>query len=172
VEDDKVRSVFACKPGLVLVPKNAVERLQNDDQLAAVLADGVAVNLVRQLFTVGPLQLSELGAEAATAVPYVPTMLAGSAAAAAIEHEAALKLQRQCGRISLQLLSDAGFDPRQAPEAWRLLEPKDLPADIASLKYTREGQYQLRVLKRMYPDLAPGANDDAVPDYAADVLHP
>jgi hypothetical protein len=172
VNDDKMRTVFACSPGLILVPKNVVERLQNDDQLAAVLADGVALNLMRQLFTMGPLEWSQVGAETAEAVPFLSTYLAGTAAEAVIGHEIALKLERQCARISLQLLANAGFDPRQAPEAWRLLEPKDLPSDLASLKYTREGQYQLRILKRMYPDLAPGPAGGSMQVDAAGALQP
>jgi hypothetical protein len=156
VNDDKMRTVFACAPGLVLVPKNVVKRLQNDDQLASVLADGVSLNLMRQLFTMGPLEWSQVGAEAAEALPFLSTYLAGTAAEIAIGHEIALKLERQYARISLQLLANAEFDPRQAPEAWRLLEPKDPPSDLASLKYTREGQYQLRLLKTLYQHDAPG----------------
>jgi hypothetical protein len=30
-------------------------------------------------------------------------------------------------------MDDAGYDPWQAPEAWRLLAPKELPVDIHSL---------------------------------------
>jgi hypothetical protein len=29
--------------------------------------------------------------------------------------------ERERGRMALAFLADAGFDPRQAPEAWRLL---------------------------------------------------
>jgi hypothetical protein len=52
--------------------------------------------------------------------------------------------------MALQLVADAGFNPWQAPEAWRLLAPKDAPQDVQSLKYTHEGKYQLSILKLQY----------------------
>ena len=35
----------------------------------------------------------------------------------------------------MALLADGGYDPWEAPEAWRLLAPKHLPNDLGSLKY-------------------------------------
>jgi hypothetical protein len=148
VADDKVRSVFACNVGLVLVPKNVVNRLQNEDQLAAVVADGVAFNLQRQLVTTSTLDLLADGSEIATF--FLGGPVAGGVVAEIVGHEMEVRLQREIGRIALQLVADAGFDPWEAPEAWRLLAPKDLPQDIRSLKYTSEGKYQLSILKLQY----------------------
>jgi hypothetical protein len=146
VADDKARSVLSCNAGLILIPKNAVERLQNDDQLAAVLADGIALNFIRQLFSTA--DGVKMGAEVAGAVAAgFPGVLASDAI---VNHVQALKLERECARIALQLMDDAGYDPWQAPEAWRLLAPKELPVDIQSLDYTREGKYQLSILKLQY----------------------
>ena len=64
--------------------------------------------------------------------------------------------QRELARMALQLLADAEFDPWQAPEAWRLLAPKNTPRDISPLKYTREGKYQLGVLKVEYKNREQG----------------
>jgi hypothetical protein len=44
-----------------------------------------------------------------------------------------IQMEEQRGRIALALLADAGYDPRQAPEAWRLLDPKHAPADPSAL---------------------------------------
>jgi hypothetical protein len=60
------------------------------------------------------------------------------------------RLQEEVARMALQLVADSGFDPWQAPEAWRLLAPKDPPRDVQSLNYTREGRYQLNILKLQY----------------------
>jgi hypothetical protein len=38
VDEASIRSDLSCNAGLILVPKQVVERLQNDDQLAALLA--------------------------------------------------------------------------------------------------------------------------------------
>jgi hypothetical protein len=150
VEDDKVRSVFACNAGLVLVPKNVVERLHSDDQLAAVLADGIAFNLQRQLVTVSPLDLVVAGSEVAAITLFPTGYIAGEAVGVIVDHEIEVRLQREFARIALQLVDNAGFDPWQAPEAWRLLAPKDLPRDTQSLNYTAEGKYELGVLKLQY----------------------
>jgi len=159
VADDKIRSVFACNTGLVLVPKNVVERLQNDDQLAAVLANGVAMHLQRQLVTLATLQSAAGGAEfAALALPPAG-FIAGDAALGIVDHELAVRFEREIARIALQLIADAGYDPWQAPEAWRILAPNDLPKDPQSLKYTRQGKYQLSILNVQYKR---GGSGDAV----------
>ena len=60
-------------------------------------------------------------------------------------------MQEERLRIALALMSDAGFDPWQAPEAWRLLaSPKKLPADLASLTYPDSSCYQLGILSLQY----------------------
>ncbi len=45
VDEPQIRSDVFCNDGLILIPKQALARLKNDDQLAALLADGVAYNL-------------------------------------------------------------------------------------------------------------------------------
>jgi hypothetical protein len=152
VADGKVRSAFACNDGLVLVPKNVVERLQSDDQLAAVLAEAVAFNLQRQLVTISPLDLTAFGSEVGAIIPvlFPAGYVAGEVAEGIVGLEKEAKLQRELARMALQLLADAGFDPWQAPETWRILAPKDPPRDVGSLKYTRESKYQLSILKILY----------------------
>lgn len=152
IADDKVRSAFACNMGLVLVPKNVVERLQNDDQLAAVLADGIAFDLQRQLVTLTPLDLVAGGSEVAALIPFLfpAGYVAGEVAEGIVDYEKEAKLRREFARMALQLVADADFDPWQAPEAWRMLAPKDSPKDIQTLQYTPEGKYQLSILKLQY----------------------
>ena len=55
----------ASTPGLILIPKQVVDRLTNDDQLAAVIADGVAYNLELQSTRLITENLEILGAEVA-----------------------------------------------------------------------------------------------------------
>jgi hypothetical protein len=152
VADDKVRSVFACNLGLVLVPQNVVERLQNDDQLAAVLADGVAFNLQGQLATLSPLDFAAAGSDVVAAIPalFPAGYIAGDVVAGLVGHEMEVRLERKIARIALQLVADADYDPWQAPEAWRLLDSKDPSPNYQSTKYTREGRYQLSILKLQY----------------------
>ena len=160
VADDKVRSVIACNDGLVLVPKKVVERLQSDDQLAAVLADAVAFNLQRQLVTISPLDLTAFGSEVATLIPplFPAGYIAGEAVAGLVGYEKQARLQLELARMALQLVADAGFDPWQAPEAWRLLAPKDPPRDVQSIKYPRESKYQLSILNLQYKRESSGSS--------------
>jgi hypothetical protein len=148
IADHKVRSVLACNTGLILVPKNVVERLQEDDQLAAVLAEGVAFNLVEQSFSAtGAVLETAVGVAAATGLGSLGYWFGTEGTGAVLDREHAIRVARASARIALQLMNDAGYDPWQAPEAWRRLAPRKLPADIQSLEYTPEGRYQLGILK-------------------------
>ena len=53
-------------------------------------------------------------------------------------------------RIALALMRDAGYDPWQAPQAWRLLEPDKLPANLALLAYPDASCYQIGILNLQY----------------------
>lgn len=146
VDYDKIRSAGACNAGLVLIPKNVVERLKSDDQLAAVLADAVSMHLRAQLVKFLPYELALLAGET---TPVAELWLAANVADVVVAEKDRVKLEHEVGRISLQLMADAGYDPWQAPEAWRLLE-KRRPENGAPLKYTSEGNYQLGILRLQY----------------------
>jgi hypothetical protein len=64
-------------------------------------------------------------------------------------------LNEQRWRVALQLMSDAGYDPWQAPEAWRLAAPGKLPADTSTLKYPDRSGYQFAILNLTYKKPAP-----------------
>jgi hypothetical protein len=53
-------------------------------------------------------------------------------------------------RVALALMRDGGFDPWQAPQAWRMLEPKKLPANVASIDYPDSSCYQIQILNLQY----------------------
>lgn len=60
------------------------------------------------------------------------------------------KLLEQRGRMLLGYMADAGYDPWQAPEAWRLLAPSRLPKDLSKLKYPAQSEYELGILQLEY----------------------
>ncbi len=153
VDESRIRSDIFCGRGLVLVPKQAVERLKNDDQLAAVLADGVAFELqmhsARLLAEYGDLLGIEIaGVVASEWVPGVD--LATYVGASVVKHEIWLRMQEQRGRMVLAMMAEAGYDPWQAPDAWRLLEAKHLPGDLGTLQYPSRSGYQLGILNLEY----------------------
>ena len=154
IDDDRLRSEVCSVQGeLILVPRQVMERVKNDSQLAAVLADGVAYALQRQ----GVRRITEehvrLGEEAAGAalVAFAPGVAMVLAADGATPRQGEnVLLEEQRGRSGLALLADGGYDPWEAPEAWRLLAPKHLPNDLGSLKYPDRSGYQLGILNLQY----------------------
>ncbi len=121
VEEKDIRSALSCHEGLVLVPVTVINRLRSEDQLAAVLADGVAASL-----QLGQARIAidwrvlweEAGFAALSAVgtPWGLGYAGGMVGNAIVNHNMQRRLENQRGRVALSLMSDAGFDPWQAPE--------------------------------------------------------
>lgn len=151
VEEKDIHSYLGCgNEGLVLVSADAVARLQNDDQLAALLADRVALNLQ----SLQGRLLDEAGlagaASAAMSVGGPISTGANLAARTVLLRDVERKLLEQRGRMLLGYMADAGYDPWQAPEAWRLLAPSRLPKDLSKLKYPAQSEYELGILQLEY----------------------
>ena len=160
MDEAKVRSEMVCSVGLLLVPKQVVVRLDSDDQLAAVLADGVAFNLQLQSARLNAEGWAIFGAEVAGAAALwtVPGGVLAANVGAGIAGRALYKrMEEQRGRIALSLLGEAGYDPWQAPEAWRLLAPKKLPNAVGSMNYPDRSGYKLGILNLQYGKRAAGA---------------
>lgn len=154
VEEPQIRSALPCNGGLILLPEQVAVRLKTDDELAAVLADGVAAFLQVQAFNLSAEKYALLGADvavvaAAASNPFALLAVDGVAAPIA-DHTIARVFEEQRGRMALAMVADAGYDPWAAPEAWRLLAPKKLPANAAALKYPERSEYQLDLLKLQY----------------------
>jgi hypothetical protein len=156
-DNDKWHGAVYLLDGAVLVPKQIVERLKSDDQLAAVLADGVAYNLQRQAAKQVAMNRAAWGvAVGELAGAFVPGL--GTAAivtSMVVDHKSGDSrsgdtLLGERLRIALALMNDAGYDPWQAPEAWKLLVPKKLPANLASLTYPDASCYQIGLLNLQY----------------------
>ncbi len=154
VDAAKTRTEICSTEGLILIPKQLVERVRNDDQLAALLADGVAFNLQRQSARL--VKDSRLLLDTAIAEDIASFFIPGVNLIALAQTEKMSKIlaemEEQRGRVALALMADAGYDPWQAPEAWRLAAPKKLPADLDSLKYPSRSGYQLGILNLQYRD--------------------
>jgi hypothetical protein len=155
VDDKDNRFALACNDGLILVPRQVAERLKSNDQLASVIAVAVAYNLMRQSARLDSRDYLLLGVEVASVVPYVSVgslgMYAGADAAAfGLSHEMIVQLQEECERMAIAITAEAGYNPWQAPEAVRLLAPKELPADTRQLKYPNQAGYELAFLHLQY----------------------
>ena len=135
-----------------------MERLQNDDQLAALLADGVAWNLQRLMS--GAMQ-NENNAALATSMAFAAAPLAVKGGIMAGGLLAGYKLDKpleeERGRIALELMADGGYDPWQAPEAWRLLFDKAKKGS-QPLVYPDRSGYQLGILNLQYAETRPASH--------------
>ena len=113
--------------GSVVIPEQVVAKLQNDDQIATVLADGIAQALERQLLTGAPKRASAGAMIALGGMPFVDPLagIAMESGGLYAMHNAGEVSQLQSARVSLSLMHDAGYDVRQAPVAWQILSSKD-----------------------------------------------
>ena len=118
------RDALGLPGGTVLVPHQVVERLQNDSQLAAVLADGIARALERQQYrTDRKIMTANALAMGAAFVPVAGLFMADAGA------NIRTIAMEQRDRVSLVLMHDASYDVDEAPTAWWLLasgKPKPL----------------------------------------------
>lgn len=128
IKDNPVHDAINLPNGIILVPKEFVERLTDDSQLAAVLASSMASVLEKQAYREGSKLRKALVAEwiggGATFFLSTGPGVAVWATAHHIEHSTLLRLEGQTDRVSSELLSDAGYDVREAPIAWWKLNSK------------------------------------------------
>jgi len=127
VDKDKLKDAMTLTNGIILVPRQVIERLQNDAQLATVLADNIACAMEKQNFRQLPANDFMAGASvAATAASFfVPGLGIATGISESVAGKQMLKhAEEQSGRVSLSLLHDAGYDITQAPITWWLLDSK------------------------------------------------
>ncbi|HUA97753.1 MAG TPA: DUF5666 domain-containing protein [Terracidiphilus sp.] len=143
--DDPMHEVHWYPDGRILVSAQVAARFKSDDQLAAVLADGVARSFQAQMPVVIRFNRTTL-TKAAEVAGWAA--LVGVPAATVVVYDASLKPQR--ARVALLLMAEAGYDPWQAPEAWRLVGPFKLPKDIGKLKYPAQSDQDFEILHLIY----------------------
>ena len=124
IDQKKWHDAAALPSGIILVPHQLVERMQNDSQLAAVLADNISTVLEKQMLRLQPAQHAMTAVRVAGMAGgfFVPGLgLATDAANFAVNRDLMRHLEEESGRVSLFLLHDAGYDISQAPLAWWVL---------------------------------------------------
>lgn len=162
VDDNFVRASAGCRIGLILIPQQVVARLQNDDQIAAVIADGIAGNLQHVEGRIY-FQLGLINGLTLSLIDQGPFWLSTGALVGQelMVRKILRPLEEQRGRVALSLMAQAGYDPWQAPEAWRLLAPAGPPKNPSKLKYPDRSKFQLEFLGNAYPLPAKGSLADA-----------
>jgi hypothetical protein len=152
-------AVLALPSGIILVPHEAVERLENDSQVAEILADSIACVLEKQTYRLRVASAAITAGSVASWAEIVP-VISGPAALAGIgsgtaQIVAVRKEERQSGRVSLGLLHDAGYDISQAPVAWWLLNSRK-PRPASSIAMPDRAAYLYRTLGEVWRNASPG----------------
>jgi hypothetical protein len=133
--------------GIVLVPIHMVDRMQNDAQVAAILADSIASGLEKRDYRDQPAMHAMEAAGWATQaggffVPGLGFAGLGNAVAYSVMQR---HNQEQSGRVSLGLLRDAKYDIYQAPLAWWILGAKK-PKDMSEISIPERAKYLYGIL--------------------------
>lgn len=127
VDKDKLKDAVTLTNGIILIPRQVVERLENDAQVATILADNIACALEKQTFRQIPARKVMTGTTIATAAAavFVPGLGLATGVGESVAASKMLKhAEEQSGRVSLSLLHDAGYDITQAPITWWILASK------------------------------------------------
>jgi hypothetical protein len=122
VDEPKWRDVMIWPSGVILVPRQVVERMENDSQLAEVLADGIARLLEDQYYKLQSMKRKAVAFGVASTV--AAGAILGTATGAGEYGEAVQHAHEQSARVSLGLMSDAGYTLAEAPKAWWILSSK------------------------------------------------
>lgn len=159
VDEPKFRDALTLSNGIILVPQQVIKRLQNDSQLATVLADNVACALEKQTLRLIPARRAETAGSVAFMVggAFVPGLGFAGLSMAGAEAVMRRRDEEQSGRVSLVLLHDAGFDVDEAPKTWWLLSSKDKPLDHAAMPY--RAKYLYRILGTTWVSRSPGLSE-------------
>jgi len=176
VQETEIRSAIFCYNGLILIPSEVVSRLHNNDQLAEVLAYGIAGAIQKQTASTHGINWKEFaelmpGVALANIGGIIPLAL-GSAMETTAQYKISRDLEHKIDRIALSYLADAGFDPHQAPEAWRVLAPETLPKNPLKLKYPEHSQYLQNFLKTQYNSTPGSKNAETNPATPASPASP
>ena len=149
-----IRDVLALSSGIILVPHQVVERLQNNSQLAAVLAEGIACALEKQEYR------TERKAKVAFASGMASAFLPNGGLGTGLGLNAAMEIEKketeQRDRVSLALMHVAGYDIGQAPIAWWLLAPAK-PQPFSETEIPDRAAYLYRILGAIWRNSAPAA---------------
>ncbi len=152
VNESRWRQPLTLGSGIILVPFQLVERMQNDSQLAALLAFNVAMAMEQQAVdtqkSLTPL-LARAGIETAglLCAPIGAGVLTYDLVGVPGTLSAAKQVKNQDEerlRVSLFLLHDAGYDIHEAPHAWWLLNSKK--KDLAQIALPHRAAYLYQVL--------------------------
>ena len=144
---DKTFNAVSYPNGLVLVHSGVFEVLQNEAQLAFVLAHEISHAVEKHAWQEYEYHRKELIALRASGafVPFAGE-LASNAAASAIKSAYARSLENQADRVALEWMLMAGYDIREAPASWKAVSLKHGEGLVDPIW----GSHENRTMRRSY----------------------
>jgi hypothetical protein len=137
VVSDKDVNAFATANGIIVINSGMIMMLENEAQLAAVLAHEIShatqEHTWRQLNKdKGKRTAIAIGGIAAAAFGLYGVHDILQLTLAAMQNGYNRRLENQADRIGLEYLAAAGYDPREAPRVWKLMAKKygDAPTNF------------------------------------------
>lgn len=137
VINEKVPNAFALANGIVVVHSGIITSLENEAQLAAILAHEIAhatqEHTWRQMNKdKGKRTAIMIGGIAAAAFGLGGVQNILQLTLAAMVNGYARRLENQSDRIGMEYMVAAGYDPREAPRVWKVMSKKygDAPTNF------------------------------------------
>jgi hypothetical protein len=153
VVHDKRKVVLGAMNGTVLVSDTVLKSMQNEAQLASVLSATIAQIIEEQEYQAqGRKHVQQITGWLLTGAAAVPSPMALVAWPVQMVNGAAYKRYleqqaEQAGRVGMEYLIEAGYDPREAPKAWKqTLEKRPEDSD----KMPELGRYLQTELETTY----------------------
>lgn len=128
VVNDKDANAFALANGIVVVNSGMLELLKNEAQLAAVMAHEIShatqEHTWRQMNKDKGKRTALLLGSLAASLAGVPAGPLLNLTLGAMVNGFQRRLENQADRIGLEYMVAAGYDPREAPQVWKLMSQK------------------------------------------------
>lgn len=159
-DDKRWHQITALPSGIVLIPHKVVNRLQNDSQLAAVLAESIAFIIENEAYRTRITATDAAVASFAAISPAIALYpVLEFAMGPGPGTDAERKREEQTGRVGLGLMHDAGYDVDQAPVAWWLLAAKG-QEPLSNINMPDRAAYLYHVLGELWHNPAAAGDRD------------
>ena len=156
VVDGKDREGMDFPSGVILVPRDVVERAQTDDELAGYIATGMSAVIekqrVRNGSKKGALDAAEIALDAAEIgglIALTPAFMG----AVSKKQDLEIAEEEQRMRESLSLVHDAGYDVIGVPRIWWRLASAD-PKPLSEVPIPPKAEYAYAVIGSTWRDTA------------------
>lgn len=162
---EKHPNAFATANGIIVVHDSMLEALENESQLAFVLAHEISHSIQEHTWRQMQYHRKKLTALAiggavagafggwGSAIQNIATLTEG-----AVRNGYSRDLENQADRLALEYLVSAGFDPREAPRAWKIMSIKygDQSSDFFWSRHDSNAtrrSYLMAELRNNYADM-------------------